>query len=292
MKNILLFLLLAAVWSSSFGAIKIGVETIAPQPLVAGRMIIGAIIMVAILKIRGMNLSKNPSDWIVYAVSGLMGSVIPFFLISYGEIHVDSGLAAIMMGATPVAIVLFAPLVLKDEILTPTSLAGIALGVVGLVFLFGPSALSGIGEHVIGQTSIFLAALCYAFTAIYVRRYAKLPAMEMAAGSMLVGAIAITISTIIIDLPYGIPVPSLNSIAAMVYLGLFSTALANLIYFYLVAEIGATRISQINFAVPIGGALIGIFVLGEALTTSATLALCAIIAAIFLVTSSKTSPTK
>jgi drug/metabolite transporter (DMT)-like permease len=284
MANTGLWLLLAIIWSSSYGAIKWGIETIGPMPLVAGRMIIGALIMLAILKYRRCKLASDVNSWLTYSVSGLMGSVLPFFLVSYGENNVDSGLAAILMGIAPVATVLVAPLVLHDEEFTTASILGIIVGVAGLVLLVGPGVLSGIGAHVMGQFSIVGATLCYAFTTIYVRRYATRSPLEMAAGSMLVGALSITLLTLVVEPVSTYLTPSAKSVSAMVYLGIFPTAVATLIYFYLIPRLGAIRMSQVNFAVPVGGALIGIFILGETITLTSLLGLLVIMFAIYLVT--------
>lgn len=284
MANSALWLLLAIIWSSSYGAIKWGIETIGPIPLVAGRMIIGAIIMLAILKFRKHTLASDANAWLTYAVSGLMGSMLPFFLVSYGENHVDGGLAAIMMGIAPVATVLVAPLVLHDEKYTTASILGIVVGVAGLVLLVGPTVLSGVGAHVKGQFSIVGATLCYAFTTIYVRRYATRPPLEMAAGSMLVGALSITLLTLLIEPVSAYETPSVKSLTAMVYLGIFPTAVATLIYFFLIPRLGAIRMSQVNFAVPVGGALMGIFILGETISLTSLLGLFVIMLAIYLVT--------
>jgi drug/metabolite transporter (DMT)-like permease len=288
MLNVILWLALALMWSSSFTAIKLGVDTIAPMPLVFGRMLIGLAIMFAVLKIRKMTLSRNRRDWFVYAFSGLMGNTVPFVLIGYGEQHVDSALAALLMGIAPVATVLIAHIAVPGEGLTRRSAAGIATGFLGLAMLVGPGALSGLGSHLVGQIAIVCAALCYAVTTIVVKNYAIRPPLEMATGSMLVGTLfigAATIASLVLSGPGGLAVPSVSSVAAVVYLGVFSTAMATLIYFYLVPRIGASRMSQINFAVPIGGALLGVAFLGETVAPSKALALCVIVTAIYLVTS-------
>jgi len=284
MINVVLWLALALMWSSSYAAIKLGVQTIGPMPLVAGRMIIGACIMLAVLRLRGMSLSRDAHAWGVYGLTGLLGSVIPFLLISFGEHHVDSSLAALLMGIAPVATVLMAHLLLSGERLTTRSAAGIVIGVAGLVMLIGPGALSGLGDHLLGQIAIMLAALCYAVSTIYVKAKVKRPPLEMAAGSMLVGAICITAATILVGEPATIAVPSVKSAAAVIYLGVFSTALATLIYFHLIPRLGANRMSQINFAVPVGGALIGVLLLGETIAPSKIMALAVITVAIYLVT--------
>lgn len=288
MLNIVLWLALALMWSSSYTAIKIGVETVAPLPLVSGRMIIGLAIMFAVLKLSNMTLSRNRRDWFAYAFSGLMGNTVPFVLISYGEQHVDSALAALLMGIAPVATVLIAHIAVPGEGLTRRSAAGIVTGFVGLIMLVGSGALSGLGSHLVGQIAIVCAALCYAATTIFVKNYAVRPPLEMATGSMLVGTLCIctaTVASFALGDRAAFSVPSFSSAAAVVYLGVFSTALATLIYFHLVPRIGATRMSQINFAVPVGGALLGVALLGETIALPKTLALCVIMAAIYLVTS-------
>ena len=287
MINVALWLVLALMWSSSFAAIKVAVETIDPMPLVATRMTIGACVMMAVLKLRGLSLSGDRQAWFSYTVTGLLGSVIPFLLISYGETHVDSGLAAILMGISPVWTVLMAHLFLSDESMTMRSAIGVCLGVSGVVLLVGPDALSEIGNHVIGQLCILLAAICYSTNTIFIKSRAKRPPMEMAAGSMLVGAICIIVLTLVFGEPASIEIPATPSLFAAVYLGLFPTALATLIYFYLVPHLGANRMSQVNFAVPVAGALIGVVALGETIEPSTGIALAVIMTAIYLVTSRK-----
>jgi drug/metabolite transporter (DMT)-like permease len=215
--------------------------------LVSGRMLVGTTIMLIILKLRSGSLSGKIGDWRTFFISGMTGNIIPFLLISYGETNVGSGLAAIFMGITPVATVLIAPLFLPDEKLTAASIASICLGAAGLVILVGPGALSGIGDHVIGQISIIGAALCYAFTTIYVRKFATRPPLEMATGSMLTGTIVIVIATLVFESPVQFSQPSTSSFVALVYLGIFPTACATLIYFYLVPRLGASRMSQVKF---------------------------------------------
>lgn len=285
MVNVILWVMLALIWSSSFAAIKFGIDTIDPMMLVAGRMIIGATIMLAVLRFRGMALSKDWRTWAAYTFAGLMGNTIPFLLIAYGEKHVDSGLAAILMGISPVATVLMAGVFLPDEGLNSRSMIGVFIGVVGLVLLVGPEALSNIGKHVIGQFTILSAAICYSATTIFIKRNSTRSPVEMVAGSMLVGAICITLVVLFFGDPWHATAPSTSSVLAVIYLGIFPTALATLAYFFLVPRIGANRMSQVNFAVPISGALIGVVFLGETIDASVVVALGIIVIAIYLVTS-------
>lgn len=283
MKNIILWSLLASIWGSSYLAIKIGVETITPLTLVATRMLLGTIILLIILRAKSLSLPSDLNSWKILTVSGMVGSIIPFSLISYGELHVQSGLAALLMGIAPVVTILLAPMVHKDEKLTKRAIIGIIFGALGLFILFGPAALSGFGDHILGQFAILGAALCYAFTTLYVRKYANLPALTMGAGSMLIGTIIIIIAAFTFEISASTALPSMASLTAVIYLGIFPTAIATWIYFYLVPQVGAARMSQINFAVPVVGSFLGMVFLNEAFSVNSFFALLMILTAIYFV---------
>ena len=284
MKNALLWITLSLIWSSSYLAIKIGIITIEPLTLVAIRMLIGTSVMLIILRLWSLTLPTDLRSWAILLVSGMMGNIVPFSLISYGEIHINSGLAALLMGIAPVVTVLLAPLIHPDEVLTRKIIAGITIGFTGLIVLIGPGTLHGLGDHVTGQLAVFGAALCYAFTTLFARKYARLPALVMATGSMLIGTVIIVITAFIFEAPLQSGLTADRSMLAALYLGLFPTALATLIYFYLVPKIGAARMSQVNFVVPVAGALIGMAALNETLTLNMIIALALILTAVFLVT--------
>lgn len=293
MKNALLWITLSLIWSSSYLAIKIGIISIQPLTLVAIRMLIGTSLMLIILRLWSLTLPTDLRSWAILLVSGMMGNIVPFSLISYGEIHINSGLAALLMGITPVVTVLLAPLIHPDEVLNRKIIAGVTIGFLGLIVLIGPDALQGLGDHVTGQLAVFAAALCYAFTTLFARKYARLPALVMATGSMLIGTIIITITAFIFETPLQSGLTADRSMLAALYLGLFPTALATLIYFYLVPRIGAARTSQVNFVVPVAGALIGAAFLKEIITIQMFTALVLILLAVFLVTyrGGKSQPT-
>jgi drug/metabolite transporter (DMT)-like permease len=282
--DIVLWIVLAALWSSSYTAIKVGVATLEPVILVAGRLTIGALVLFLVLKMNRMTLSWRLDDWKHYAVSGLLGSAIPFLLISYGEQTVDSALASILMGIAPVTTVFMASIVFADEFLTRRIVLGLVCGIAGIILLVGPAALTELGGDLPAQLSILAAALCYGVTTIYVRRFVKRPPLEMAAGSTIVAAGAMLGMMVYSGQSLSAVEPTTASLGAVVYLGLFSTALATLIYFQLVPRLGATRMSQVNFAVPVGGALIGATVLSETIMPHQLAALGVILVAIFLVT--------
>ncbi|MGR3599072.1 MAG: DMT family transporter [Heliomarina sp.] len=291
--NITLWFLLAAMWSSSYAVIKIGVSNLDPSVLVLGRLFVGSVVIYAVLKLRKMVLSTDIRDWVSYTITGLLGSALPFLLITFGEQTVDSALASILIGVAPMATLLLAAAIVPEETLTLRTTLGVLGGLCGVVILVGPTALAGIGEHLIGQLAIVGATLCYAASTVYIRRFVKRPALEMATGSMIVGTLFVTGIVILSDADIGAIEPTIGSLGAILYLGLFSTACANLIYFFLVPRLGATRMSQVNFAVPVGGALLGVLLLNEAMTFQRFAALAIIIASVYLgTTNGRRSSTK
>lgn len=290
---ITLWCLLAAMWSSSYAVIKVGVANLDPSVLVLGRLVFGTVVIYAVLKLRKMALSRAIGDWISYTITGLLGSALPFLLITHGEQTVDSALASILMGVAPMATLLLAAAVVPEESLTLRVTLGVFGGLCGVVILVGPAALGGIGEELIGQLAIVAATLCYAASTVYIRRFVKRPALEMATGSMIVGTLFMTGVVILSDADIGAIEPTVGSLGTIVYLGLFSTACANLIYFFLVPRLGATRMSQVNFAVPVGGALFGVLLLNEAMTVQRFAALAIIIVSVYLgTTNGRSSTTK
>ena len=283
--NVGLWLLLAAIWSSSYAIIKIGVETIDPTMLVLGRLSIATLVLGSVMWLQGVRLKLTRNALTAYAVTGILGNAIPFFLITYGELYVSSSLAAILMGVGPISTVVMAHFWIEAEKLTKRSLIGVFVGFVGVVILFGVDALSSLGMDLLGQLALTAAALCYAATTVIVKTLPKRKPIEMAAGSMLMGTLAITIWALLVVDFGALPTPSTVGISAVIFLGLIPTALAMLIYFFLMNRIEAKQMSQINFAVPVGGAIVGIAFLGEELTYNQVLALPIIILAIYLVTS-------
>jgi len=287
MHLVILWSLLAVSWSGSYAAVKIGLDGFGPFTIVAGRLLIGAGMLYIIMRFRAGQLPVSGPALLAYAVPALFGNLVPFLLIGFGELHVDSGLAALLMGIAPVVTVMLAPLLITDEYLTPRSLFGIAFGLAGLLVLVGTTALSGLGQHVTGQLAILGAALCYAGTTLYVRRWITLPPLQMATGSLVLSAIPATIGAFALETPFETGNAGPAPILALLYLGVCSTAVATLIYFYLVPHLGAGRMQQINFVVPALGTLFGVALLEEPLQANALASLALITIAVYLVTSAR-----
>jgi drug/metabolite transporter (DMT)-like permease len=274
-----LFAIIALTWSSSFLFIKIAVADIPPLTITAGRILIAAVILYAFLRISGGTVPKDTSNWMKFAFIGFFGNLLPFFLISYGEQSIDSGLAAILMGVMPVSTIVLAHLLIPEEPFSIRKGAGVALGFSGVLVLVGVDALAGFGESTLAQLAVLGGAVCYSITTVFVRRTVSLSGPEMAAGSQLAGAAMVIPLVLWVDHPWTLT-PATSSLISVLILGVFSTAIATLIYFRLVKNLGAGRLSQVNYLIPVFGAAWGIMFLGERLQTTTFIALAMVLAGI------------
>ena len=283
-------LLLAMIWSSSFLLIKIGIETIPPFTLTAGRLGIAAIIFCAFLAIRREWIPLHPQAILLYVVTGLLGNSLPFVLISWGEIHISSSLTAICMGIMPISTFVLAHIFIADEPITRRKSMGLGLGLSGLLTLVGGSALSGAGEHVIGTLSVFAGALCYSFTTVFVRLQPAFAPHQMATGTTLCATLISIPLAFWAEDPLLIQ-PSITSLVALLILAVLPTAVAAILYFRIIRALGATVFSQINYLIPVLGSLWGALLLAESLTGKMLLSLLLVLCGIYLI-QSKPGPSK
>jgi drug/metabolite transporter (DMT)-like permease len=263
----LLLLLLSAIWGSSFLFIKLAVATIPPMTLVAARLGLAALALLLFLAATGRWLPRDRGIWLRFLFVGAAGNVVPFFLINWGEVTVDSSLAAILLAANPLVTVLLAHGFTLDERLTPMKFLGVAVGFGGIVVLVGPDALAGIGREVVSQLAIVGAACCYAAITIYVRRsrLIRLPPALNAAGVMVAATAVALPLALIVDRPWELPAPSTTSLLALVVLALLCSSAAFLILYRLLATTGATFVSLLNYMAPVFGVCWGALLLGEPL---------------------------
>jgi len=278
-------LVLAAIWGSSFAAIKVAIVTMPPMTLVAVRTLIAVAVLLPIMLWRGGRLPADARSWRIGAVLGVIGLALPFFLIGWGEQEVDSGLAAILMAVMPLATLVLAHFFNEGDRLTVGKLIGVAIGFAGVVVLIGPEALKGLGGELVYQLAVAGGALCYAFNAILTRNLPSLasgPAgmIGRAVMVMVMGAVIATPMALITEGTAGIASADANAWAAAAYLGLLPTGLATLIYFRLIEVRGASFFSFVNYLNPVFGVIWGAVLLAEIVSLQAMLALGLILAGV------------
>ena len=276
---------LVAMWGSSFLFTKIAVTSLEPSAIVLARLALGAGVLLLFLVVLRQGLPRGLRVWAFLLGMAVMGNALPFWLITWGQQAIDSGLAGILMAIMPLSTLLLAHYLVAGERLTPLRAVGFLLGFGGIVVLIGPSALlefEGEGTALFSELAVLGGALCYAINTIIARHRPPGPLLGSTAGVMLLASALV--------LPLGLPEiehidwPALpaEALAAVVVLGLVSTALATVVYLKLISLAGPTFVSLINYLIPLWAVLVGMVVLGERPGWSALAALALILSGIAL----------
>jgi len=278
-----LLLLLATLWGASYSFIKIGVATIPPITLIAARTLIAGLILIVIIRLRGLKLPTDALIWKRFLFQACLNSVVPFTAIAWAEQTTDAGLAAILNSTTPIFTFLITLLITRHEAVTSRRLFGVAAGLAGTRLIIGVQALAGLGNELWAQLAIVAATICYAGAAIFGRNFKGLDPMIPAAGSLISGAVILIPLSLVIDQPWTLT-PSTHSLFALLALAVFSTAAAFTIYFRLIQTLGSVgTTAQAYLRVPIGVG-IGVIFLGERLTSTAWLGLVFVVIGVVAMT--------
>jgi drug/metabolite transporter (DMT)-like permease len=280
----LLLFALVAMWGSAFMFTGIAVRGFSPTGLVAIRLGIAAVLLTGLVLVRGQRFPWTGRFWLFSLAISLAGNCVPFWLISFGQQRIDSGLAGILMGIMPLTTMVLAHFFVRGEPLNRIKAVGFGVGFVGLVTLIGPEALlelRGEGTELLYQLAVLAGAICYAINTIVARHRPPADPLVAAAGVMLAGsALMLPIggapaSTQLLAAP---PVP----LAAMLALSIVATAIATVVFLKLVTTAGPSFTSFINYLIPVWALLMGVIFLGEEPGGRVVLALALILAGIAL----------
>lgn len=281
--ELLLLALLATLWGASYTFIKLGVATIPPVTFIAARTLIAALILLAVLRLRGLCLPRDRTTWKRFAIQAALNSVMPFTLIAWAELTIDASLAAILNSTTPIFTFLLTLVLTRHEPSSMRKFFGVLAGMIGICLIIGVEALNGVGRELMAQLAMLIATVSYAGAAIFGRNFKDLDPMMPAAGSMLCGAAILIPLSLIVDQPWTLS-PSTSSLLALLGLAVFSTALAFCIFFRLVNTLGSVgTTAQAYLRVPIGVA-IGALFLSERLTDTAWIGLVCVVAGVAAMT--------
>jgi drug/metabolite transporter (DMT)-like permease len=278
-----LLLLLATLWGGSYTFIKLGVATIPPITLIAGRTLIAGLLLLIIMHWRGVRLPTDAAAWRRFLFQACLNSVVPWTLIAWAERSVDAGLATILNSTSPIFTFFLTLAMAHQDRPTLRKLLGVVAGLAGICLIVGVQALHGLGEQLIAQIAIVTATLCYAGGAVFSRGFKGLDPMAPAAGSLLCGAAALLPISLVVERPWTI-MPSTTSVVALLGLAIFSTAIAFVIYFRLIQTLGSVgTTAQAYLRVPIGVAL-GVLLLGETLSPTAWIGLACVVVGVAAIT--------
>ncbi|HEY6963512.1 MAG TPA: DMT family transporter [Gaiellaceae bacterium] len=278
-RPIVLLVLLALIWGSSFMFIKVAVRELDPSTLIMGRLGLAAIALgvVVPLTIGGRALGEGlRGHWRWLVAVGLLNTAVPFWLLSWGETRIDSGLASIIQASVPIFNALLAFGFFHDERVTGRRLLGVAIGFVGVAVLVGAQPHA----KVLGALAVVGMAVCYAAGGLLTRRHlAGTRPHVVAFGTSAAAALAV--------LPAGIAqaphhVPGWKALASIAVLGIVCTAVAYLLFFTIIAAAGAGYAALVTYLVPPVALFYGAVFLGEGVGWPALVGLVLILGGVAL----------
>jgi drug/metabolite transporter (DMT)-like permease len=257
-----LLLLLSLLWGGSFFFAELALHDM-PALLVAwGRVASGALFLLLFLRLAGSELPSGWRRWRRYATMGLLNNALPFSLIFLGQSSIGANAAAILNATTPCFAVLLAHWTAPDERLTARRLGGVTLGAAGVGLLVGLEALSGLETQAGPALLVLLGALSYACAGLYGRRFRGEPPLATACGQVCCSTLWL-LPAMLAERPWSLPAPSLDSLAAVLALGLLSTALAYRLYFRILALAGATNLLLVTLLIPPSAMALSALFLGK-----------------------------
>ncbi|MEZ5669346.1 MAG: EamA family transporter [Alphaproteobacteria bacterium] len=260
-----LLALLALLWGSSYLFTKVAVADLPPVTLVAVRVSVAALFLLAVLQWRGERLPRDRRTWGMLLVQAMLNSIVAWTVLAWGQARVDSGLAAVLNSTSPLWVFLISCALPGHGPAGLRPLAGVVLGLGGVVLIVGVDALAGLGAQVAGQLAALGGAVLYGGAAIYGRRFAHLPPAATAAGAMLWASAVLVPASLALDRPWTLA-PSLEAAAAALALGVLSTGIALMLYFRLVRTLGSMGVASQAFLRAGVGVGLGVVLLGETVT--------------------------
>lgn len=251
---------LAAIWGASFLFMRIVAPALGPVLTAELRTLIAGVALAAWFAATGFNPQWR--RWgRHYVIVGIGSSAVPFLLWAYAALTLGAGLLSVLNATSPMFGALCSAL-LVGERLGARRIAGLAIGVAGVALVSQPEP--GAGLHYPALCAALFAAFCYGLIATYIKRFASdAPSRGMAVGSQLAAGLLL-IPFVPLWPPAAVPTPL--AVASILALGLLCTAIAYLLYFRLIADLGATGGLTVTYLIPVFGVLWGVLFLGERVT--------------------------
>lgn len=256
---------LSVLWGGSFFFNGAALRELPPLTLVFLRVAIGAVFLLPLLRVYRISLPRGLAGWTPFFAMGLLNNVVPFSLIVIGQTFIPSGLASILNATTP----LFTIVVMAaagEEQLAGRRIAGVVIGLIGVIILRGVGVEMGAGES-IGILLCLAAAFSYGLAALVARRLLQgSPPLRTATCQLLASTLMMALVAGAIDQPWHLARPSAATGLAVLGLAGLSTALAYIVFFRILQRSGATNVMLVTLLIPVTAILLGSLVLGEAMS--------------------------
>lgn len=249
------------IWGWSFLLIKVGVGGMTPTAVAAGRIGLGAVVMVAVVRARHLPIPRGAA-WRHFFVMGTLASFIPFTLLAFGEQRITSALTSVLNAATPLFAAMAAAVFLRER-LKPGQAAGLVVGLAGVAVASGVAGRDVGASTIVGAAAAVGAAACYGYTFVYARRHLTgMPPLVAAAGQLLCGAVVAVPFGVVTSVQSGFD-PEPHRLLAVAVLGVVGTGIAYVLYYGAIADVGPTKASVVTYLVPVVAVAVGVVFLDE-----------------------------
>ncbi len=255
--------LLAGIWGWSFLFIKVAIGGMPPAAVAAIRVSLGMVVLLAVVRIKGLRMPPERRAWRHFAVVGLFGSALPFTLIAWGEQHISSALAAVLNAATPLFAAVLAAGFL-DQRLRPGQSTGLLLGFVGVGVAAGLGASDLSGSSLAGEAAVIGAGASYAVAIVYAKRHlGPLPPLVAAAGQLVMATVLALPLAVLTTAREGLDLTP-RRVLAVCLLGVLGTGVAYVLFYRVIADLGPTMAAAVTYLAPIMAVTVGLLFLHEA----------------------------
>lgn len=258
-------MMLSLIWGASFLSIRIALNEIGPLTAVAHRTGWAMLILWAYVLVRRFDLPTDIRVWGAFLVMGLMNNVIPFSLMAWGQLHIETGLTSILNASTAIFGVIAAAIFFADEMLTPRKAIGVTVGFIGVSTAIGLAAFKDFDVRSLGQLAVIGGTISYALAGVWARKTLGHLRPQVAAAGMLTGASLMTIPAAwIVEGPISLSLKP-QTWAAIAYYAIVATAIAYMLYYRVLAMAGSGNLMLCTLMVAPVAIVLGAVTLGEAL---------------------------
>jgi len=271
---------LVALWGSAFSLITIALRELPGIPLVGLRLAMGWLVLLGLFRLKGKRLPREPRAWAYFTVIAVFGNCLPYYLITWGQEVVPSGMTGILMSITPLVVVGLAHFTVPGEKAGASRLAGIVAGFLGIWFLLsspGQDQVAGQAGMLPRQLGILLGAVCYGVTIIIARRQPVQDPMLASLAVLGISALVMVVPALLAMPPGDWSALGWQTLLSVIVLGVFCTGYATVVYFQLIRTAGATFLSLMNYLIPLWAVVIGAIFLGEKLHPGGWLAMLVVL---------------
>ncbi|HVF24044.1 MAG TPA: EamA family transporter [Pyrinomonadaceae bacterium] len=267
MKARVVWLVLCAIWGSTWLFIKLGLEDLPPITFAGIRFVIACAILFLFIRARGIQLPAAGRDWWLLASTGVLSFSLNYGLVFWGEQYISSGLAALLQSTLPAFGLVFAHFHLPGERMTWTKIFGVVLGVIGVGVVFSHQLAIAGGKALAGSIALVLSAMFAAYSNVLVKGHGrKLEPAILAGGQMLFGLIPLLLIGIPLEgNPFNYRWTPI-AVLSLLYLAVVGSVIAFVLYYWLVHKMDVTKTMLISLVTPVVAVLLGMVVLGEDLS--------------------------